>query len=363
MLCRLISAPPLNAEIRWRFDNFYPKASPLDTRELVQPMPMPPRPFVNDALWRCLCPGFSPKAPSLAPLRKRAVSAPRSHPPQRSSPSQLRCYNQSSASSPYGDSFVSQSNAPSFEAQIPSKPRSLQSHGDKPPLSQLPTHILYEHLRNEGAKGEFDEVFKICRVLVKDRGESPNNQMYNGILHSFVSSANGTAGKVRKVLDEMGFWQETFSGTDGRTKIELDARGCECVLEVLAVHPDYLLRVEILEYMKSRWFPLSDRGHNYVVAGMLRERHLEQALELLEEMVRKKMRIEDWLFDKALWMLLEFGEVEEAFYVLNLKGGTQGRHNGTGSVKLSSALWGALLDAAAKKQLVGLYCQLQRFFN
>jgi hypothetical protein len=271
---------------------------------------------------------------------------------RRSTAAQLRSYSQSPAASPYNDSFFSQTTTPSFADARPTKPRAFANQGDKPPLVQLPTHILYEHLRNEGAKGNFDDVFQICRILVKDRGETPNTQMYNGILHSFASAANGTAGKVRKVLDEMGFWEEGGS-FNGRTKIELDARGCECVLEVLAVHPDYLLRVEILEYMKTRWFPLSDRGQNYVVAGMLRERHFEQALEWLEDMLKTKTKVEGWLFDKALWMLLEFGEVEEAFYVLSLKSGAQGQNNGTGSVTLSNALWGAMLDAAAKKQLVG----------
>jgi pentatricopeptide repeat protein len=68
-------------------------------------------------------------------------------------------------------------------------------------------------------------------------------------------------------------------------------------------------------------------------------------------MLKKKIKVENWLFDQALWILLEFGEIEEAFYVLSLKDGLQRRDNGTGSLKLSSALWGALLDAAAQLQL------------
>jgi hypothetical protein len=137
-------------------------------------------------------------------------------------------------------------------------------------------------LRDAGARGHFEEVLKICRILMQDRGEPLNKHMYNGILHSFVSATNGTAGKLRKVLDEMGFWQDDSGNLGGPVKIELDARGCECVLEVLAVHPDYLLRAEILDYMKSRWFTLSDRAQNFVVASILRERHFEQALGTLD---------------------------------------------------------------------------------
>lgn len=265
----------------------------------------------------------------------------------------LRAYSQSATPSNSTDAFFSQTNAPpSFKATSPAKYQPVRNPGGKRPLAQLPTNILHEHLRDEGAKGHFDEVFSICRVLVKDRGEAPNKEMYTAILHSFVSSTNGTAGKVRKVLDEMGFWDTAEDGLRGQQRtIELDARACECILEVLSVHPDYLLRTEVLEYMKSRWFALSDRGYNFVVAGLLRERHFEQGLELLEEMLKKKVRVENWLFDQGLWILLEFNEVEEAFYVLSLKDGLQRRGNATGSVKLSSALWGAMLDAAAQRQL------------
>lgn len=181
----------------------------------------------------------------------------------------------------------------------------------------------------------------------------PNRDMYTAILHSFVSSTNGTAGKVRHVLEEMGFWNDSYSMRSGRPKIELDARGCECVLEVLAVHPDHLLRTDILEYMKSRWYNPSDRAMNFVIAGMLRERLFEHALEMLEDMVSRKARVEDWLFDKAMWILVEFDEIEEAFHVLSLKQGVESaKHGGAATVNLSDALWGTLLDAAAQKQLV-----------
>lgn len=205
----------------------------------------------------------------------------------------------------------------------------------------------------------------ICRVLIKDRGEQPNKEMYTAILHSFVDSVNGTAGKVRKVLEEMGFWNDAdgyaSEYASKPARIELDARGCECVLEALAVHPDYLLRSEILDYMRSRWFTLSHRGQNFVVAGMLRERHFEHALEMLDDMVKKQVRVEDWLFDKAMWMLLEFEEVEEAFYILSLKEGAhRSSGNGAGNAKLSDALWGTLLDAAGEKQLVSILVLLER---
>lgn len=179
----------------------------------------------------------------------------------------------------------------------------------------------------------------IIKILIKDRRERPNAHMYTALLHSYANCEEGTAGKVRKILEEME-----------SAGIELDGRGAECVLEALAVHPDYLLRNDILEYMKERWFNLSERGHNFVAAGLLRDRCFEQALAKLEEMIKHGVKVHGWLWDQTIWILLEFGEVEEALYVLNL------RHNVVESgAKLSNALWLELLDAAGKRHLVSLH--------
>jgi pentatricopeptide repeat protein len=320
---------------------------------------MPPRPFVNDGLWRCLCPGFPPNSTTSAAISQVARRPQRNASPKdglNSSPrNQLRAYTLSNTCRAANDTFFSQPGiAPTGFQPFGEKSHRPSPFGSrqKPSLAQLPTDVLYEHARAEGAKGNWDEVMNICRVLIKDRGEAPNREMYTAILHSFVSSSHGTAGKLRKVLEEMGFWSERDTSLFGYPKIELDARACECVLEVLAVHPDYLLRSEILEYMKSRWLTLSGRGQNFVVAGLLRERHFEQALDMMEDMVRSSTRVENWVFDEAIWILLEFQEVEEAFYVLGLKESVQNKGSGAGTAKVSDALWGALLDAAAQRQLV-----------
>ena len=317
---------------------------------------MPPRPFVNDALWRCLCPGFPSHATAVQLARAAAPVAARAPKGNSSRPQCLNRTYSAAASATSTAPFFAQPHVPPPTSRRHALNRPARSAREKPALAHLPTHILYEDLRLEGSKGRFDEVMKICNVLVKDRGQRPDKDMYAAILHSFTSSVDGTAGKVRKVLEEMGFWADS-ADTSTRTRVELDARGCENVLEALAVHPDYLLRAEILEYMKEKWFTLSDRGHNYVVAGLLRERLFEQALDMLEDMCRKKVRVEDWVFSEAMWLLLEFGEVEEAFYVLGLKESVSSLSSAGAAygVKLSNALWGAMLDAAAKQHLVRLH--------
>lgn len=332
-----------------------PRLSFPNFRAATTTPPMPPRSFVNDALWRCLCPGFPANATTAQLARAAAPTTLRNSQSKRSNTRpqcQKRGYS-AAASAPSTTPFFAQPHVPAATSRRHALDRPARRAPEKPALVHLPTHILYEDLRLEGSKGRFEEVMKICNVLVKDRGQRPDQHMYAAILHSFTSSVGGTAGKVRKVLEEMGFWADSAE-SNGGVKVELDVRGCENALEALAVHPDYLLRAEILAYMKEKWFTLSDRGHNFVVAGLLRERLFEQAMDMLEDMCRKKVRVEDWVFSEAMWLLLEFGEVEEAFYVLGLKesissGSTAGAAYG---VKLSNALWGAMLDAAAKYHLV-----------
>lgn len=305
---------------------------------------MPPRPIKKDVLWACLCPRY-PTLPTPQPFqvawRQRATSGTArggSRLRRSCGEGQLRTHNTAASATqgsavPPGDYF-GESRAPELPSNDTRSRRGLK----EVPLVALPVTDLYERLRYDGAAGRCDDVMNICRILIKDRREKPNGQMYTAILHSFVNCAEGTAGKLRKVLEEMA-----------EVGVELDGRGAECVLEALAVHPDYLLRTEILQYMKMRWFGLSDSAHNFVVAGMLRDRLFEQALEKLDEMVAQRVKVKSWLWDKTLWMLLEFGEVEEAFYVLSLRQSVEGP-----ATKLSNALWLRLLDAASKRHLVSL---------
>jgi hypothetical protein len=114
------------------------------------------------------------------------------------------------------------------------------------------------------------------------------------------------------------------------------------------VHPDYLLRNELLSYMKDRWFTLSDRGHNMVAAGLLRDRLFEQALQKIEDMSQQRIKIADWLLDKAIWILLDYGEIGEAWNLLLLR-----QQNGRNVI--SQALWGQFLEVSAKMCHVCLF--------
>jgi len=103
----------------------------------------------------------------------------------------------------------------------PLKRGDVSSNQKNPASVHLSTPELYERLRRAGSTGKHEAVMNIVRILIKDRRERPNTAMYASVIHSFVDAETGTAGKVRRVLDEMA-----------EGGVELDARACHCVLEV-----------------------------------------------------------------------------------------------------------------------------------
>ncbi|KAH7128646.1 hypothetical protein B0J11DRAFT_275748 [Dendryphion nanum] len=294
---------------------------------------MPPSTFVNDALWKCLCPpsrsttasGYLSRVHS--PLSTRnCLQTPRSQ------------YRLNTTSSAVSKLFSEHKSDNTTFARLNKKPSYFrlkydapQEADEKPSLVHFTNAQLYETLRDDASIGNYNQVIRKTKILIKDRGERPNIRMYAAILKSFTSCEEGTAGKIRKVLDEMK-----------EMGVELDIGACHDVLEALAVHPDYLLREEILQYMKDRWFSLTDRGHNMVVAGMLRDRLFEQAIGKIEEMLKQRIVVANWLWDKAVWLLLDYQEIEEAWHLLQLRKGTPNPK------EPSKALWGHFLDIAGK---------------
>ncbi|KAF1976632.1 hypothetical protein BU23DRAFT_455456 [Bimuria novae-zelandiae CBS 107.79] len=309
---------------------------------------MPPRPFVNDALWQCLCPRWTQVAARTDSRLIGAASAIRSSTPKRFPHGSTSSAVPKQPCHAYNTAANAPKTRPESIGAFDSFRGGLSDSRGAPNESYFEQNVapdgyarrssdeLYAYLRVAATKELHSDVMKMLRVLIMEKRERPNLAMYTALLHSYASPQWGSAGKIRKALEDMAI-----------AGIELDARACECTLEALAVHPDSFTRTDILEYMRERWWTPTPRAQSFVVAGMLRERCFEMALEKLESMIKEGVRIEPWLWDKALWMLLEFGEVEEAFHVLNLKRNVVA--NADASV--SGSLWTQLLDVAGKRHI------------
>lgn len=84
-----------------------------------------------------------------------------------------------------------------------------------------------------------------------------------------------------------------------------------------------------------------------VVAAMLRERLFEQAVQKIEDMLAERIVVHDWLLDKAIWLMLDYGEIEEAWNLL-------AEREEKGRTIISGPLWMQMLDVSARLGFVRL---------
>ena len=113
------------------------------------------------------------------------------------------------------------------------------------------------------------------------------------------------------------------------------------------MHPSYTFRSEILhEMLHQRWFTLSTDGWHDLVAGLIKDRQLEMALDKLEQMNVEGIRIQPWLHDMMVYILCEAEEIDEALKIMR-------QRTSNGEMILSATLWYSFLDAASRALHVG----------
>ncbi|KAJ5758612.1 hypothetical protein N7520_005768 [Penicillium odoratum] len=131
--------------------------------------------------------------------------------------------------------------------------------------------------------------------------------------------------------------------------IKADSKTLHAALKVLAVHPDYLLRQDVIRMLRDRWLALSPEGWHFVVAGLLREHQFELALDQMSAMERKGIRIDNWLHSMAVYQLCDFNELDEVYALMQARV-EQNR-------EMTPALWSHVLCAATQ----GLHYDMTRF--
>jgi pentatricopeptide repeat protein len=110
--------------------------------------------------------------------------------------------------------------------------------------------------------------------------------------------------------------------------------------QALAIHPDYLLRAEVLQQMKERWFTLDAQGSHNVIIGLLRDRQYEMALDKLEQMQISGTRVQPWLYDILIYVFCEAEELDEALRILQ-------HRVQYGDTDISTNIWYHMLDACS----------------
>lgn len=112
-------------------------------------------------------------------------------------------------------------------------------------------------------------------------------------------------------------------------------------MEVLAIHPDVLLRSRILDDMRQRWITLSESGWHDVAVGYVKDAQIEQALECLDDMRRAGARVQYWLYDMVVYVLCDMKEIDEAVRIMKDR-------ISMGDSNISASVWYYLFDAACE---------------
>ncbi|KAI9841536.1 MAG: hypothetical protein M1837_000637 [Sclerophora amabilis] len=187
----------------------------------------------------------------------------------------------------------------------------------------------YKILGLAASRHEYTKVEELVTYLVESEHEKPNLRLYSALILANADANSGSAGAVALLLDELR-----------RERINLNSETYHYILKVLAVHPDYVFRNEILLEMQQRWFNLNPEGSCNVAVGLLREQNIELAMEKLAHMIQDNMSIPEWLYDAFIYVLLEMEEIDEAMKII--------RHrdmNTNGSI--SAIVWYQLLENAS----------------
>lgn len=167
-------------------------------------------------------------------------------------------------------------------------------------------------------------------TLVRQHGEKPNQRLYHALVLANADHDHGSPREVSALLQEM---------VD--LDINPDAATLHAALKALSIHPNYLLRNDILEELFQRWFSLTTDGSYDVIVGLLRDRQLEVALNNLETLRNQGVAIASWLNDIIAYTLCDMGELDEALKLM--------RHRvTTGEHTISGILWSHFLDSASR---------------
>ncbi|KAL8695809.1 MAG: hypothetical protein Q9224_003143 [Gallowayella concinna] len=188
---------------------------------------------------------------------------------------------------------------------------------------------LYDELRRAGTAGDYSRIREALRILIQERGVKPDRRHYQALLLANINAQHGSPVEVARILENME-----------EEGIVLDSAAYHAIIKVLAVHPDYLVRRQVLEELRQRWFTLSNDGWHDVIVGLLRDKQLELAVETLQSVQQEGIRVQPWLFDLLIFNLCDVGEYDEALSILRFR-------VDNGEQLISGNVWHYLLDTAS----------------
>ncbi|KAI0019545.1 hypothetical protein F4780DRAFT_771211 [Xylariomycetidae sp. FL0641] len=173
-------------------------------------------------------------------------------------------------------------------------------------LERIPIRTIYAALQElQTIEGSYFTIVKLVEYLVIKRGQGPSAMLYECLIRANTDPVNGSAQVASQLLEEME-----------RLRLPITPQIYQAVLDVTAVHPDYVLRSAVLFKMKNRWYTPTASDRCSIIIGLLRDGQYESALAELQDANKNPADIPVWLFDVFLYTFGELGFHEEALEVL-----------------------------------------------
>lgn len=97
----------------------------------------------------------------------------------------------------------------------------------------------------------------------------------------------------------------------------------------------------MLDELQSRWFPLTNDGWHDVVAGCIRDRQVEIALDKLEQMQSMGITVQPWIHDLFVYTFCDNGDFDEVLRIMRYRVDNR-------ELDLSASLWYYILDTASQ---------------
>lgn len=332
-----------------------------------------------DGLWRCLCPAFdslavvqslrtiesvrkspirhnasrssrarpfhtapsrsnfSTEIPPLPPKQQKGISAEQASPVNSLGLLGTRSDNQDGVRDQWSLQIPVRIGQRDKRVQLRTAGLSLESFPAFSRAEDVPISHLHERLRHLASlEDTYERIASLVEYLIVERGEKPALIHYDALIRANASAEQGSAAVVEDLLKEMR-----------EEGINPDSGLYHAVLQVLAIHPDYILRNRIMQEMKERWLGLSPEGWHSLVTGLLRDRQFESAMDKLEQMHADEVEVQPWLYDIFLYQLCEIGELDEAFRILHYRFERK-------STGISFSMWYYLLDHFSRNFHVGV---------
>ncbi|KAJ6125675.1 hypothetical protein N7523_003295 [Penicillium sp. IBT 18751x] len=240
-------------------------------------------------------------------------------------------------------SYADEGNSVTESSQDASSPRanpqSLSNGSHKPKQRSRPLRKEYGQLWKKSQsdleailQGEenpgFVGTIEVLRSLIRDRHVEPRARHYKAMIQANTDNTLGNVNSVHYLLQEME-----------DNDIAADSGTLHAALQAFAVHPDYLLRQEVLKKLRDRWLTLSPAGWHFVVVGLLRDHQFELALDQLALMERKEIPVENWLHSSLIYHLCDFEEFDEVYRLMRAR--VEQGHD------MTTALWKHVLETAS----------------